>query len=703
MIITSRRNRRLWTRVVSLAGIVGAVSAPIAPAIAAKGVHHKPHRLRLAPIALPRLATRPLANPAKLKPRDGNRATRSHSGIKSFDADSEAPGNSFSYGQSEIMKSKPVAPVTPVAPATTTPASTIDAKLLVISADGNETTLPAITQELNFLGTPYTLWVTTQHPGGLTPAVLANGAHAFYQGVLLANADLSYSPDGGTTWQSGLTTPEWAALASFEQVFNIRQVNWYAYPTAEEGLSVPTAVDTTTAPISAQFTPAAQSVFPYVNTNTPLTISNAYTYLAQPLDNSVTPLLVDTQGNALAAIHTGSDGREALTMTFDSNPYLVHDIVLSYGIINWVTKGMFLGDRHTYLAVQPDDVFIEDDIWMGPNVDPDVYRITGQDLTTFISWQKKVRSQASTKSFVLDMPFNGVGTSAGEYDNDTLTPAAKANQAQFRWMSHTWDHSNLDAINYADATWELQQNDGAARRMRFYNYSKSYMITPDVSGLTNPLFLQAAYDFGIRYLVSDASYPGQINPSPNAGIVNALLPGIFEVPRYPTNLYYNVSQPSEWVSEYNSIYHNYWGRDLAYSEILDKESQVMLAYMLRGDMDPLMFHQPNLRAYDGVHSLLGDLLDRTFAKYNALFNLPVVDLTLDKIGQRMASRMQYNAAGVTASIVPGKSITLTAKKAVSVPVTGLSVTGAEVYGGQPIASINLNAGQTVTIPLPATP
>ncbi|MDQ2730287.1 MAG: hypothetical protein M3Y56_01395 [Armatimonadota bacterium] len=694
MTIASRRNRRLLTRVASIAGIAGAVAAPLTPAMAAKGIHNKPHKIRLAPVALPRLGTRRLADPTKNKPRPGDNRSRSTSGTGRFEATAEAYDGNLPDGRGATMG---------VLATTTSTAPTIDAKLLVISADGNETTLPAITQELNYLGTPYTLWITTQHPGGLTPAVLGSGTHAFYQGVILTNADLSYSPDGGTTWQSGLTTPEWAALASFEQSFNIRQVNWYAYPTAEEGLSTPTAVDTTTAPISAQFTTAAQSVFPYVNTTSGLTISNAYTYLSQPLDSSAVPLLVDTQGNALAVIHTGSDGREALTMTFDTNPYLVHDIVLSYGIINWVTRGLFLGDRHTYLAAQPDDFFIEDDIWIGPNVTPDVYRITGQDLTTFIAWQNKVQSQPTTKGFVLDLPFNGVGASPGEYDNDTLTPTAKTYQSKFRWLSHTWDHSNLDAINYADTTWELQQNDGAARRMKFSNYTKHYMITPDVSGLTNPLFLQAAYAFGIRFLVSDTSQPGQNNPSPNTGIINAVNPGIFEVPRYPTNLYYNVSQPSEWVSEYNSIYGAYWGRNLSYSEILDKESQVMLAYMLMGNMNPLMFHQPNLRAYDGVHSLLGDLMDRTFAKYNAIYKLPIVDLTLDKIGQRMASRMQYNAAGVTASYVPGKSITLTAQKAVTVPVTGLSVTGAEVYGGQSIASINIAAGKSVTIPLPATP
>jgi hypothetical protein len=61
--------------------------------------------------------------------------------------------------------------------------------------------------------------------------------------------------------------------------------------------------------------------------------------------------------------------------------------------------------------------------------------------------------------------------------------------------------------------------------------------------------------------------------------------------------------------------------------------------------------------------------------------------------------MQYLGAGVTASINPGVSITITAQKAARVPVTGLNTAGSEVYGGQHISYVNLVAGQSVTLPL----
>jgi hypothetical protein len=174
------------------------------------------------------------------------------------------------------------------------------------------------------------------------------------------------------------------------------------------------------------------------------------------------------------------------------------------------------------------------------------------------------------------------------------------------------------------------------------------------------------------------------------------------VPRRPTNLFFNVSTPGEWVAEYNCIYRAFWGRDLTYQEILDRESQAMLFYLLKGDIDPLMFHQPNLRAYAGAtkpQSLLGDLLDMTIAKYEYLVNIPILNPTQNGIGTEMTRRRAYNGAGVTASLVPGQSITLTAQRAATVPVTGLNIPGAESYGGQFIAHIRLAAGQSITIPI----
>jgi hypothetical protein len=172
------------------------------------------------------------------------------------------------------------------------------------------------------------------------------------------------------------------------------------------------------------------------------------------------------------------------------------------------------------------------------------------------------------------------------------------------------------------------------------------------------------------------------------------------IPRRPVNLYYNVTTPAQWTGEYNSFYHAYWGRDLTYQEILDKESDVLLQYMLRGEIDPWMFHQSNLRAYDGTHTLLGDLLDSVITKFTRICVLPIRSPNQVDLGKFMGNRMQYLAAGVRATVAPqAGTVTLTASRPVTVPVTGLCRATSETYGGQCISEIAVGGGQTVTLSL----
>ena len=126
-----------------------------------------------------------------------------------------------------------------------------------------------------------------------------------------------------------------------------------------------------------------------------------------------------------------------------------------------------------------------------------------------------------------------------------------------------------------------------------------------------------------------------------------------------------------------------------------------LQYLLKWDIDPLMFHQANLRAYDGTNSLLGDLIDATLAKYSQLSNLPIQFSTQHDIGVKMAERMAYNASGVTATLIPCESITLHAANAARIPITGVAFGTTEVFAGQNISYVDLAANQSVTVPLPA--
>jgi hypothetical protein len=169
------------------------------------------------------------------------------------------------------------------------------------------------------------------------------------------------------------------------------------------------------------------------------------------------------------------------------------------------------------------------------------------------------------------------------------------------------------------------------------------------------------------------------------------------IPRRPVNLFYNVSTPADWASEYNCIYHGYFGRDLTYSEILDFVSGQLLPYLLRGENDPWMFHQSNLVAYDGRHSLLTDLLDATLAKYNGYFTVPIVSPSMNQLGVRIADRMSWLGSNVTATLQAGGSIVLSSDRSVYVPVTGGVNATTELYAGQPIAWVPVAGGGSTTI------
>ncbi len=207
--------------------------------------------------------------------------------------------------------------------------------------------------------------------------------------------------------------------------------------------------------------------------------------------------------------------------------------------------------------------------------------------------------------------------------------------------------------------------------------------------------MQAAYDVGIRYLVSDTSVAGQDNPSPNAGLWNAFVPGILEIPRFPTDLDYDVST----ADRVGGGDDGREGTNLTYYQIVDNESRVLAGYLLRGANDPWMFHQANTRDFGGGRSLLGDLLGATIDRYLASATFPIVSPNMDELADRVKDRMRLDASGVSATIQPGDLLTVTVANAARVPVTGLCTPNAESYGGQKIAYLDLAAGQPMTLSL----
>lgn len=590
-------------------------------------------------------------------------------------------------------------------------------RVLVITAHNTDPSYVGISTFLEYLGVPYTTLVATQQ--NLTEGLLWDASGGKYQAIFLATDTLGYAEGG--LWKSAFEPAEWQILTAYEAKYGVRQVTYYTYPNSQYGLSAPTAVSTDQAPLFVKLTAQGQSFFSYLHSDVSIPIRYAYTYLARPVDTSTLSLVEDDLGNAIVSIRTYPDGRQNLAVTADNWRYLLHSQLLSYGIIRWATRGVHLGERTVYLMPQVDDIFLANDLFdpeLGRADEGRTYRINASDMAVVEAWQNSVRARRdpSFQNFSLAMVFNGEGAVDS---TDSLVTYFRAKQGLYQWISHTYSHPNLDQLLYGEVLPELQLNHQKAVELRLTKYKKQNLVTGDVSGLANSDAMNAMADFGIQYVVSNTSMPGQNNPSPNAGRYNTLQPSILEIPRRPTNIFTTASDVEEEEAQYNALYRAYWGRDLVYDEILDFESNLILTYMVTYDMDPLMFHQSNLRVYDEEgHFLLGDLIDEAMDKYAGYMTLPVLSPPMDMLGQRMAQRMAYNKvvyekADLDVTWIPGVEIRLTlpitAKQSVVVPITGLQFglsAGINTfkagtyrnYGGQVTSWVQLNPGQSISIP-----
>lgn len=567
------------------------------------------------------------------------------------------------------------------------------ARILVLSADGTEPVLAAIRQALDYLGTPYDVHVATESPGALTAAKLSSGTLAHYQAVFLTTAALARWDGAG--WSSALSDEEWNALRYFEAAFAVREVVWYAWPHEAIGYGAASEFDTSARPLHVRLTEAGKSHFPYLNASQPLEIRNAWTYRATALEGT-TPLLVDDEGHTLALVQSVG-GRESLSLTFDGTWFLNHSVALSYGLVSWATRGLFVGQRRVFLGAQIDDLFLSTDLYPSGQ-----YRMSGQDLAASHQWQLGARARMRSPQLTLDYAFNGWGAVSGEYPNDTLTPMAKELRGKFKWLNHTLSHLELTNATYAETAEEFEKNHKVAAQLGLRGYRKENAVTPRISGLRNPEAMAAAYDQGVRFIVSDTSHPDQNAEVANGGLANYVEPRILMIPRRPTNLFYNVSTPPEWVAEYNMLYESYWGRALSYEEILDKESDLLLMYLLRGEVYPWMFHQANVRFYEPGRSLLTDLLDTTFDKYERFYTLPILSPPQEGLAARVRRRIELAAADVQVVIEPGVKLTVSSDRQVVVPISGLASTGKESYGGAWTSWLPVKPGGTVSVSLNET-
>jgi hypothetical protein len=317
-------------------------------------------------------------------------------------------------------------------------------KLLLLAATQDESGLSALQTFLGQIGVPFDTLIATQTD--LTPQYLeAEPGLGNYNGVILTTAGLSYFDGNG--WASALDAGEWSLLRQYEADYKVREVQYYSFPDgAGTGMSWNSMASASANTMT--LTADGRNVFPYLKTNAQIPLKDTYTYFGTPVGNA--KALLTTPEGTVAASTTWPDGRESLALTMAHNYYLLHSSVLTYGLVRWVSRGVFLGEKKMYYSSHIDDFFLGNDVWNTTLKRNDLtFRMRPTDLQSTVNWQNAFRTAyPQFSSFKLEMFYNGLGFQPRAASNcnpsansiDPLTSKTKCLKRNFFWGNHTYTH-----------------------------------------------------------------------------------------------------------------------------------------------------------------------------------------------------------------------------------------------------------------------
>ena len=514
---------------------------------------------------------------------------------------------------------------------------TLDARLLVITADGKGAPFTAITSALDYLGTPYDVFNAAAGPD-LTIDVLADGDHGRYHGIVLDTGDLAIGIEqravGHRMDDAGVVRGPLRRAARG----HVRSPGGIVRPVAHARLRRQDE------PLAARCTAEGQHVFVGANCDASVAIDEGWAYGSQPTDAATLPLLVDGAGDVYAATRRYADGREALVLTFAQSPTAFHTLALVHGVVTWVTRGLFIGEHHVYASPQIDDLFLAERPLYGRN-----YRMTDADLQAFADWQALRRSAPVTAAISCGFRLQRV-SARSRAGQDDLADKALALASSFTWLNHTWAHHVLtvDVLRRGDRGHREEQR--VRPGVGLAPFSIEDLVTPEISGLDNAEAMRAVFDAGVRQLVSDTSVSGQDNPSTNAGYWLPTAPGISGHPAPPERSRLQRVAAGGVDGEVRR-------RAAAGSSATTRSSRrcsdalaAPSAARRERSVDVPPGERPRHRRGE---SLLSDLLDATLDKYAARSTFPVLSPTMDELPGEVEERMALDASGVSATIEPG--------------------------------------------------
>lgn len=544
--------------------------------------------------------------------------------------------------------------------------ASVSSTILILAPEGDSGY--SATSGFDAYGIPYQLVTVPQ--GGVALPTLNSSAKAGNYGGILILSDVSYDYSGD--YHSALTQDQYTALYAYQVAFGARMVRMDTYPDSTSGTAAVAASDGSEGCCADNVEQLMSFTnitgFPTAGLKTSATVStkNLYHYPAKITDSKTTWKVAQfaTSGNfkssSVAAVINNFSGREQMAFFIGfATEWSSTSNYLQHAYIHWITRGLFVGARKTYLGTQIDDMHLSTGIYYPQGK---TYRVVPADISAHVSWMKSVNSRLpSGSNYFVEIGHNGNGdiinatnigydlasdpcvpVDAVYYDSPITSPdlewikpigtgvnmwpqtptqytwsiaCAKldklatwfmtpANRDAFAHMSHTFTHLNLNNATYDDAAKEIIFNQAWLKQLALDagKFSPAGLIPPAITGVHNGDVIKAWLDNGIKNVVGDNSRPVLMNPDNVHHLLHSTVAsngyaGLNIMPRWPTAIYYDCDTQACTTQEWTDTSAG-TGK---FTDLLAFERDVTTRYLFGLRHDPYMFHQANMRA-TGVSS-----------------------------------------------------------------------------------------------------
>ena len=583
--------------------------------------------------------------------------------------------------------------------------ATVDSTILILVREGDATY--SVTSGLDAYGIPYDL-VFVPKTGFSLPVLNTSSTQGSYGGII-SLSELAFEYDTG--FGSGISADQYNSIYAYQLAFGVRFVRIDAFPQATFG--------TTTAPEGSgccsaddeQFISLTNSSgFPTANIKTGATLSskNIYHYPAVITDGSTTwevakygPGGAFSEDTTAAVINDFGGRQQMVWFTGWATEWSPSSNFLQHAYIHWMTRGLFLGARKTYLSTQIDDVHLTTAMYSPSDKK---FRLRPTDLVSHVAWTKDINSRMPAGSdYFIELGHNGNGdiiqsvsvagsecdpnnaiyydfppataleyqkplgmgvdlwpSTPGQYswslacalyDDLAAWFTTPANRDAFAHVSHTFTHLPQNNITYSDAEKEIVFNQAWLRQIGIDQgrFSPKSLIPPAITGLHNGDAIRAWVTSGITSAVGDNSRPVLLNTNVHWPLTTSSeqngYSGLTVVPRWPTAIYFDCDLPDCTLQEWKDTASGQG----TFDDLLTFERTTTSRYLLGLRKDGYMFHQANMRQSDvetltvgsqtGQLSLLQAWTETVVQEMTRLTNWPILAQKQDDLAQKFKDRM----------------------------------------------------------------